>query len=90
MIPWARMVVAGPGGTRQEVPLAGEGPPDLAVVEALARFQLTARRAGYRMWLEDVSPALAELLDLAGLRQELARGPTQASPEAGRKPGTAP
>jgi hypothetical protein len=77
---WARMVVAASDGTQLEVPLAGDGPPDLAVVEALARFQLMARRAGYRMWLEDVSPALRELLDLAGLRQALASQPGPGPP----------
>jgi hypothetical protein len=79
------------------VPLAGEGLPDLAVIEALARFQLMARRAGEQVWLEDVSAALGELLDLAGLRQALA-GPagkradsaTPADEAAGRRPGTAP
>jgi hypothetical protein len=65
---WARMVVAASDGTRYEVTLAGDGPPDLAVIEALARFQLMACRAGDRVWLEDVSAALGDLLDLAGLR----------------------
>jgi hypothetical protein len=68
---WARMVVAAADGTRLIVPLTGEGPPDLAVVEALARFQLMARRAGDRVWLEDVSTALGDLLDLAGLRRQM-------------------
>jgi hypothetical protein len=58
-------------GTHRVVPLVGEGAPDLAVVEALARCQLMTRRAGGRMWLEELSPVLAELLDLVGLRQEL-------------------
>ena len=72
MIHWGQLVVAGADGSRQVVPLAGAGPPDLAVVEGLARLQLMIRRAGGRMWLEDVSPALAELLDLAGLRAVVA------------------
>ncbi len=65
------MVTADADGTHHVVPLAGDGPPDLAVVEALARCQLMARRAGGRMWLEDLSPGLAELLDLAGLREQM-------------------
>src|SRR5262249_61630124 len=69
--PGARMVVRAADGTRLTVALAGDGPPDLAVVEALARFQVMARRAGDRAWLEDVSPALGELLDLAGLRRQM-------------------
>jgi hypothetical protein len=79
---WARMVVAASEGTRLVVPLAGDGPPDLAVVNALARFQLMARRAGDRVWLEDVSAALGDLLDLAGLRQAVA-GPSGPEPRAG-------
>jgi len=65
------MVVTASDGTRLVIPLAGDGPPDLAVIEALARFQLMARRAGDRVWLEDVSPALGHLLDLAGLRGQV-------------------
>jgi len=68
---WARMVVAAANGTRLTIPLTGDGPPDLAVVEALARFQLMAQRAGDRVWLEDVSAALGELLALAGLRRQM-------------------
>jgi hypothetical protein len=68
---WARLVVASPDGTHQEVMLAGEGPPGLAVVELVARCQLLARRAGGRVWLEEMSPALAELLSLAGLLEEM-------------------
>jgi hypothetical protein len=65
------MVVAASDGTHLAIPLAGDGPPDLAVIEALARFQLMARRAGDRVWLEDVSAALGDLLDLAGLRRQV-------------------
>ncbi len=71
MTRWARMVVVGPDGTRRVVLLTGEGPPGVAVVGALARIQLGVRRAGGAMWLEDVSAALGELLDLAGLRREM-------------------
>jgi hypothetical protein len=72
---WARMVVVGSDGTHRVVLLTGERAPDLAAVAVLARFQLMARRAGGRMWLEDVSSALAELLDLAGLRREVGGQP---------------
>jgi hypothetical protein len=77
------MVTADADGTHHVVPLAGDGPPDLAVVEALARCQLMARRAGGRMWLEDLSPELAELLDLAGLREEVT-GRAGPEPYSGR------
>jgi hypothetical protein len=71
MVRWAQMVIVAADGTQRKVPLAGEGPPDLAFVAALARFQLVVRRAGGRVWLEDVSSPLGELLDLAGLRREM-------------------
>jgi hypothetical protein len=71
MVRWARVVVVGSDGTRRVVLLTGEGAPDLAVVERLARCQLAARRAGGRMWLEEVCPLLGELLDLTGLRREV-------------------
>jgi hypothetical protein len=71
MVRWARIIVVGADGARRVVLLAGEGPPDLAVVDMLARCQLMARRTGRRMWLEEVSSALEELLDLAGLRREV-------------------
>ena len=83
MVLWARVVMAGADGTHHVVPLAGHGPPDLAVVEALARCQLLTRRAGGRMWLEEVSPGLAELLDLTGLRGELT-GRADPGPYSGR------
>jgi hypothetical protein len=80
---WARVVMANADGTHHVVPLAGGGAPDLAVVEALARCLLITRRAGGQMWLEEVSPRLAELLDLAGLRGELT-GPAGPEPYSGR------
>jgi hypothetical protein len=86
VIPWARVVVVGADGTRRVVLLAGEGPPDLAVVEGLARLQLMARRAGERMWLEEVSAALRELLDLAGLHREM-REPADAPGGQAAVPG---
>ena len=39
----------------------------LTTVDALARLQLTARRAGGRIRVLDVPPELADLLALAGL-----------------------
>jgi hypothetical protein len=83
MIRWASMVTADADGTRHLVPLAGDGPPDLAVVEALARYQLMIRRAGGRMWLQDLSPDLAELLDLVGLRGQMT-GQADPEPYSGR------
>ncbi|MGW5738209.1 MULTISPECIES: STAS domain-containing protein [Streptomyces] len=51
--------------------VAGLGPPVLAAVDALARLQLTARRAGGRIRLRNPAPHLCELLDLVGLPMEV-------------------
>ena len=48
------------------------------MVEGLARLALTARRVGGRLHLHDVSMALAELLELAGLSRELGVSPASA------------
>jgi ABC-type transporter Mla MlaB component len=41
--------------------------PDAVAVDAIARLQLTARRLGRELRLENASAELLELLDLAGL-----------------------
>ena len=46
--------------------------PDLALVEALARMQLGARRRGGRVRLRNVSDELRGLLELVGLADVLA------------------
>ena len=48
-------------------PLEGDGPPDIGVVDELARLQLRARRMGCSIRLREVSAELFELLDLLGL-----------------------
>jgi hypothetical protein len=45
---------------------------DLAFVEDLLRVQLAARRFGWSIHLCDVRPDLVELLELAGLSDEMA------------------
>ena len=45
--------------------------PDLALVDALARLQLAAKRRGRRMRLRDPPAELRGLLDLVGLRGAL-------------------
>lgn len=47
------------------------GVPDLATVDALARVQLIAARLGHRLVLQDASPEVRQLLDLAGLADAL-------------------
>ncbi|MFC8132261.1 STAS domain-containing protein [Streptomyces sp. NPDC057302] len=54
--------------------VADLGPPVLAAVDALARLQLTARRAGGRIRLRNPAPHLRELLDLVGLPMEIEMG----------------
>jgi ABC-type transporter Mla MlaB component len=43
------------------------GEPDMTVVEALMRLQLTARRRGRRILLDDPPQALLDLLSVTGL-----------------------
>lgn len=54
--------------------VADLGPPVLAAIDALARLQLTARRAGGRIRLRNPAPHLRELLDLVGLPMEIEMG----------------
>jgi hypothetical protein len=57
----------GDGDVEVEVGRVADGPPDLTVVEALARLQLEARRRGCSIRVLGPSPELCELLDLVGL-----------------------
>ncbi|MYW68512.1 STAS domain-containing protein [Streptomyces sp. SID8379] len=54
--------------------VAGVTGTGLATVDALARMQLAARRAGGRIRLRDPSPKLALLIRLAGLESPLGLG----------------
>ncbi|MDG9722241.1 STAS domain-containing protein [Streptomyces sp. DH41] len=63
--------------------VGGLGPPGLAVVDLLARLELTARREGGRIRLRDPDPALHALLDLVGLRFETERQVEQREPPLG-------
>ena len=70
--------------------VAGPGLPDLAVVDALARWQLSVRRLGGSIRLCDLCEELGELLDLVGLRGEVggeAEGLEQVGVEEGVEPG---
>jgi ABC-type transporter Mla MlaB component len=51
--------------------------PDAATVDALARLQLTAQRAGCDTRLRHASPRLRELIAFMGLREPLSSGPTR-------------
>ena len=73
---WYRVTVVGPDAvTLATWTVSGPGHPDLAVVERLARLQLTARRIGQRVVVTDVCPKLSELIDLVGLRREMGWDP---------------
>ncbi|MEU6093864.1 STAS domain-containing protein [Streptomyces sp. NPDC047079] len=62
---------------------SGLGPPALATVDALARLQLAARRAGGRIRLRHPAPALRALIDLTGLPFELEGQAEQREPALG-------
>jgi len=69
---WATIVLIAPSGTELgSWPLAGDGPPDIDVVDALARAALIARRRGCSIRLRGACDELLNLLDLAGLRVEV-------------------
>ncbi|MFJ9039218.1 STAS domain-containing protein [Streptomyces sp. NPDC102406] len=62
------------GGPTVICDVSGVTGTDLTTVDALARMQLAARRAGGRIRLRDPSPRLALLLTLAGLAEALGSG----------------
>ena len=70
-------------------PLPCAGPPDLAVVDALARLALAAQRHGCAIRLDEADPELVGLLAFAGLAEVagLARQ-VVGQPEDGEEVGT--
>jgi len=82
VVAWGRIVFVGPRGI--EILR-----PDLAVVDAIARSQLRARRLGWCIRLQLVGDDLAALLDLVGLRREVggeAEGGEEVRVEEGVEP----
>jgi hypothetical protein len=67
----ARLVLLAHGREVASWPLPTEGPPDLEFVDALAHWELTARRAGYELRVQGASRDLVELLEFVGLRAVL-------------------
>ncbi len=64
-----------------ECDVGGVERPDLALVEAVARLALVARRAGRQLRLRRVGPELQELLELVGLADVVAlEGPEERVP----------
>ena len=68
-------MVGSSGGEVAAWVLEGSGHPDLDTVNAVARWQLVARRSGGSIRLRDVSAELAELLDFVGLLGEVCGEP---------------
>ncbi len=88
---WGRVVLLGPSGVEAAVwVVVGAGRPDLSAVDALAAWQLCARRLGGSIRVHDVSEDLAELLDLVGLGREVgweSEGREEVGVEEGVEPG---
>ena len=61
--------------------------PSAATVDALARLQLTARRAGIELRLRNVSDELRELLVLVGLDEVLGLEPCGQAKEREQRVG---
>ncbi len=69
-------------------PLRWTGRADLAVVEELARLELSARYLGLSVRVRDAPPELCELLDLCGLGEVLGTGrQVGGQAEDGEEPG---
>ena len=69
---WGRVSVLGPDGVvLGTCVLRGRGHPDLKAVDDVAHLQLLATRLGGAIVLDAASPALRELLELAGLAVEV-------------------
>src|SRR5579864_1681155 len=71
---WCRItIVDADGSVMGSSVLEGQGAPDLGTVDVVARLALVAARLGARIALHDVSPAMRELLELAGLCVDVER-----------------
>jgi hypothetical protein len=82
---WATIVVRTPGDIEVvHWPVATAGGGELAVVDALARLQLAARRFGCALRLRGAEDALLDLIDLVGLRTVLT-GPAPSGGECARE-----
>ncbi len=66
-------VVHSSGSELDRFELRGRGPPDLSVLDELARVVLFAKRLGCTVRLDEVAARLVELLELADLPLEVGR-----------------
>lgn len=55
------------------VTVRGVRPPDVGMIDALARLEMAVRRSGGEVSLDEVSPDLAGLLGLCGLSGQVIR-----------------
>ena len=76
----ARVLFSWGDQARVECVLSGRTPPDLAVVEGLARLQLALRRSGGALQIIDMAPELEQLLALVGLGRQM-RGKAESGEE---------
>lgn len=73
---WCRITVFRAGGDQVgSWELSGYGPPDLAVLDGVARLILVASRAGGSVVVHDLSARMAELVELVGLGREMGGQP---------------
>ena len=63
----AIVVLAVGGMEMASWPLAGSSRPDLAVIDALARLALAARRLGGAVTVRGAGPELVDLIEFVGL-----------------------
>jgi hypothetical protein len=69
---WGHVTFIGPSGVVEVTKaVVGHGPPDLTVVDCVARWQLRARRTGGSIVVWGLSDDLTALLDLVGLLREV-------------------
>lgn len=69
--PWYRVTVTDRQGVEFAWDVGGTGLPDLQAVDVLARLTLLFRRDGASVRLTEVSVAMQELMDLAGMTAEV-------------------
>jgi hypothetical protein len=74
MTVWYRLYVRDAKGTvTARETIEGQGAPNVQTVDEVARRALEEARAGRRLVLVDVTPALRELIELAALPVEVER-----------------
>jgi hypothetical protein len=86
-LPSGTIVVIVDGGFEMVLARLDGRPPDLALLDALARLQLAARRCGRSIRLRGPCPELCELLELVGLTDVIEAAPTSGGEAVGQADG---